>query len=878
MAVERPIQSDLRSGLRETNEAMRGMDRPKLIPSPSPTTLLLLAGLSTLPIVGQPTRSASPLREAYPAALTGGNYMHNFYLPPAASTPWRPSFSPDGEWLAFSMSGSIWKIRVGGGEAYELTANSTYDSSPAWSPDGRWIAYTADDSYESVNLRLLDTVTGESADLTRDQHVSVDPVWSHDGSRILYVSTSPDGWYHIYQLPMENGVPGEPVRLTEDNAYPNSRLYFGSQDLHIQPTFSPDGKEMILVSNRSIPLGSGAIWRAPVSRDAMSRATRILREETLYRTRPQWSPDGARILYSSHRGSQFTNLYVLPAQGGEPYQLTFGDWDHFDPRWSPDGEWIAYVSNRHGLSELRLLKTFGGEDRDVPISRRIHRRPTGTLRVVLADAASGRTTEARVRVRASDGKAYAPPDAYQRVASRALHLDFFHAGGEFSLELPTGEASILATRGLERYPVTETVAIEADSVTLVRLEFEQFTDFGALGWYSGSDHVHMNYGGNLRNTPENLLFMAAAEDLDVVGEKIANKDNRVFDHQYFAGPLDTDRSSPDRILSWGQEYRPPFYGHINLLNLTEHLISPYTTGYEGTAIESLYPSNTDIFRMARSQGAIGGYVHPFSRDPSSVGYGGARGFPVDLALGALTYLEVMTSARHAEHTGRVWHRALNCGFRVTASGGEDSISDLHRTPVVGAARMYAYLGDRLDWDAWVEAIRDGRTFITNGPLVQLAINGEIAGAEIRLPAEGGSVEVSARMDSAFPVERLELIRNGEVLEQFPLRAGGLSGAVRKRIEVTRSGWYTLRATTEGPIPPVDDVRLHGETGAIFVYCGEEPIRSAADAEYFIRWIDDISRQAREHPGWRSDREREHVLAQFEDAREVFVERAREAAQ
>src|SRR5688572_30884063 len=48
----------------------------------------------------------------------------------------------------------------------------------------------------------------------------------------------------------------------------------------------------------------------------------------------------------------------------------------------------------------------------------------------------------------------------------------------------------------------------------------------AAGWYSGSDHVHMNYGGNLRNTPENLMFMAEAEDLDVVGEKVANKDNR----------------------------------------------------------------------------------------------------------------------------------------------------------------------------------------------------------------------------------------------------------------------------------------------------------------------------------------------------------------
>ena len=79
--------------------------------------------------------------------------------------------------------------------------------------------------------------------------------------------------------------------------------------------------------------------------------------------------------------------------------------------------------------------------------------------------------------------------------------------------------------------------------------------------------------------------------------------------------------------------------------------------------------------------------------------------------------------------------------------------------------MYAYLGDRLAWDRWVEAVRRGRTFFTNGPLVQLTVNGEIAGGEIRLPAEGGTVEVDARMETAFPVEKLELIRNGEALER-----------------------------------------------------------------------------------------------------------------
>ena len=76
--------------------------------------------------------------------------------------------------------------------------------------------------------------------------------------------------------------------------------------------------------------------------------------------------------------------------------------------------------------------------------------------------------------------------------------------------------------------------------------------------------------------------------------------------------------------------------------------------------------------------------------------------------------------------------------------------------------------------------------------------------------------------------------------------------------------------------PVENSRPLAVTNPVYVIVGGQPVRHRASAEYFVKWIDVLTTMAEGHPGWRSDREKAHVLGQFKEARDIFVQRAAEA--
>ena len=812
-------------------------------------------------------------------------YWREMYVPQVTSGPSSATWSPDGTELIYSMQGTLWRQRIGSDTARQLTSGSGYDYQPDWSPDGRSVVFTRY-AHDAIELQLLDLASGDVTSLTNNQAVNLEPRWSPDGTRIAFVSSVYNRRWHILVLSREAAKDllfGEPVRLTEDNDSKLPRYYYSRWDHYISPAWSPDGSEIMLVSNRGHIHGSGGFWRMAAKPGAPMRELRY--EETTWKARPDWSPDGKRVVYSSYLGRQWNQLWLMTSEGGDPFPLTYGEFDATAPRWSRDGKRIAYIANdsspegqSDGGTSLWLIDVSGGRKQLIEARQRVYRGAVGTLRLEVVDQA-GRRISARISVTGPDGRGYAPDDAWRHAdeafdrSERQFEYSYFHSNGSSALTVPVGQMHVEVWRGPEYRVARVDVNVPAGTAITRRINLMRLDNLPARGWWSGDLHVHMNYGGAYRNTPSQLAFQARAEDLHVVENLIVNKEQRIPDIGYFrVGPDPV--SSATFLLMHAQEFHTSVWGHLGLLGLKSHYLIPEYAGYPNTPAASLYPHNAAIADLAHEQGALVGYVHPFDTkpDPADTSQTLSYELPVDVALGKVDYIEVMGYSDHLI-TSEIWYRLLNCGFRLPAGAGTDAFpnfASLRGPP--GLERVFVKSGAALDHTRWLAGLKAGRTFVTNAPLLEFSLGGHQVGDEITLPA--GSHRLSARVGlrSGVPVDHLEIIGNGKVVATIPLRGDRTSATDTVSILVTTSGWYVLRAYSDRAEMPVLDLYPFGSTSPIYVSVNDAPIRSAEDAEFFVRWIGRLEQVADTSTAWNTPAERASVLRALADARTVFTAR------
>jgi hypothetical protein len=161
---------------------------------------------------------------------------------------------------------------------------------------------------------------------------------------------------------------------------------------------------------------------------------------------------------------------------------------------------------------------------------------------------------------------------------------------------------------------------------------------------------------------------------------------------------------------------------------------------------------------------------------------------------------------------------------------------------------------------------------TNGPLVGVTVNGVGPGAEIRLDAGEHDLAISAFLRSIVPVDHLEVVWNGEVVQTIPTdttrRRADFSGSIK----VNGSGWLLLRAWNDRSHPDVFDIYPYATTSPVFVTIDGKGLRSTDDADYFIAWINRVRESAEAHPDYNSPAERVTVLANIDRAIQVFQTR------
>jgi TolB protein len=261
--------------------------------------------------------------------------------------------------------------------------------------------------------------------------------------------------------------------------------------------------------------------------------------------------------------------------------------------------------------------------------------------------------------------------------------------------------------------------------------------------------------------------------------------------------------------------RSHFLGHVELIG-TDQLFWPWVWGPSYQVYSEDDRLNASALRHARKHGGLGGYVHPVVvKDPftpetaSSV----PIAFVADAVLGEVDLIELGCLWTDEIGTGAVWHEILNLGIPLAASAGSDVMNDYFRTMAIGSTRVYVNPDGAFNTDSYLQALKEGKSFVSNGPLLEFEAAGKGPGEAIE--SKDGSAQWTATVHSALPFSSLEIFVNGVVVQSFDGHSEPGSKKYQASVEIPSGGWITARVLGDNTGWPAMDSYLFAESSPVW---------------------------------------------------------------
>lgn len=447
---------------------------------------------------------------------------------------------------------------------------------------------------------------------------------------------------------------------------------------------------------------------------------------------------------------------------------------------------LSHVPKARTSQQLNLR----AGDRQFQVPLELRSPPLGRLRLtILSD--DDTPTPAMIRlVDTANGQIRRPPNAVDimtqfdnqgRQTSRRSLIVPGPIGGDYycvpeptDMELPAGEWEITVRRGIEHVPVKDKFSVAAEQVVEKSYQPRRWEDMRKLGWWSGDDHVHCRIlsDGDART----LMSYAQAEDVHLCNVvKMGDIFRTWFDQRGFGPAFRV--IDKDYILSPGQEC-PRTHGQIG------HTISMNIKRMVRDT-DQYYLYDT-VFDQVHADGGLSGYAHV-----NNGMFFVHRDMSINIPKGKIDFAEVLQFA----HLGPdLWYRFLNAGFKVTASAG----SDIPWGGTLGEVRVYSYLDkEPFTADAWFKAMGKGRTFVTNGPMLEMTVDDALPGDELVVETDR-KVRVKARAwgstDHIWPA-KLVIVQHGKEIKV--VESATPTGELKIDLDLDAAGGFWIAAHAVG---------------------------------------------------------------------------------